>query len=304
MRAGSLLVRAPVFLILVVLVIPPSADGATGLAFLKTGVDARSMVLGEAVVSSVSDATASRWNPAGLARLEAPQIVLSHIESFADLRHEFAAGAQPVGPVTAGLFFDGMWTDDIQSYDASGLPTGTFGYSAYAAGVSIGMPLRWGLRLGVTGKYLEEGIGSYSATGWAVDLGGQWQPSETSPLRLGLALLNVGPSMKFISEDFDLPLTAQGGASLELPLRSLSGRLQLGAEVRQVRGEDPALLWGAEYGYGQHLTFGLGYQSGLDTRDVSVGIGLQEGAFGINWAYAPIAENLGDEHRFTVRLDL
>lgn len=293
-----------VLLVAVLLAGAGTGQASTGLAFLKRGVDARSMILGEAVTSHVGDASSCYWNPAGLSRMESPQLMITHVESFADLRHEYAAAVQPIGKLAAGLFFNGLWTEDMDGYDSAGNPTGRIGYSSYAAGVALGARAIWGFSVGATCKYLHEFIGDYTTSGWAVDLGTQWTISEEFPLQFGLAVQNLGSSMSYIEESFDLPLTVQGGVSWDLPLQSLSGRLLMAADIRHLRDEGTVLLFGVEYSYAEFLRFGLGYQEGRDVQDVGVGIGIHQGWFGLDWAYIPISEDLGDENRFTIGITL
>jgi len=289
------------------------AESLTGLAFLKTGVDARSALVGEAVVSHVGDASACYWNPAGLASLDRAQLMLSHIESFADLRHEYGAAVQPVGRVTTGLFFNGIWTDDIEGYDRQANPTGKFGYASYAIGLALGTAVTPSLNAGLAVKYLNESIDAYSATGWAADLGIQWDAGSAwrafarpggPTLSLGAALANVGGRVSFIAEKIDLPLTVQGGATTTWPIESISGRVFVALEGRQVRDEDAAVLMGIAYEFRELLRLGVGYQNGRDTRDLSLGIGIRQSGVAFHWAYQPIHEDLGDEHRFSLGLDL
>jgi len=296
--------RAALVCVVVLLCCSAGARGVTGLAFLKNGVDARAAILGQAMTSLADDAAACYWNPAGLAHRDRGQLLLAHVESFADLRREYVSALQPAGPLTFGILFNGLWSEDLEGYDEAGNPTGAFGYSAFAAGVAAGHRAAEGITLGAAAKYLREDIGRYGATGWALDAGAQWQEPQGLPVRLGLAVRNIGPSMKFISTEFGLPLTVQGGVSWELRPLGPDSRLLLASDVRHVRDEGTAMLVGVEYGYRNLLSFGGGYQGGQDVRDVSLGIGAHAGPLDLHWAYLPLAEDLGDEHLFSVRIDL
>jgi len=287
--------------------VPPRAAAATGLAFLKNGVDARAVTLGHAVTALVDDASASYWNPAGLAAMRRPQLLLSHVESFGDLRHEYASVTQPLkGSTTVGLAFNGIWTDNMEGYDEAGNPTGAFGYSAYDALLAAGTAGPWGTRLGASFHYLNEAIGSYSASGWAVDLGCPWTPTRSSPFQFGFAVRHLGPAMSFIAESFDLPLTIQGGIAWQKGFSSLGSALTVAAELRHIRDQGMGLLLGGEYLYRNLLSFGAGYLGGEDSRGASLGMGIHHGALALHYGYVPVSqEEMGDdEHRLSLRIDL
>ncbi len=281
-----------------------AAEAATGLAFLKNGVDAHAALLGEAVTSVVSDASAAHWNPAGLAGLEKPQLFLSHVEGFADLRQEYGVITQPVGIANAALSFNGMWADDMDGYDGSANPTGSFSWSTYGMSVALGRRMNHALSLGVSAMYLRENIGSYGASGWSLGAGAQWSPWTRWPVQLGLAVRNVGPAMEFISDDVELPLTIQGGASWRYHPEGAASSFVISTDVQSVRDEETALLAGIEYGYRDLLNIGAGYRTGHDTQDFSLGIGAHPGRWSLYWAYVPRGEDLGDEHRFSLNVIL
>jgi hypothetical protein len=307
MRAGTRRVRALAVAAALLVAVPSAhAATATGLAFLKNGVDARAVSMGQAVTAIVADASACYWNPAGLSQTERPQLLLMHEESFAGLRHEYAAITQPLKGVVVGLAFNGIWTDDIDGYDELGESTGSFGYSAYATSLALGFRGPWGSRLGVGGKHLNETIGSYSATGWAGDLGCQWSPSPSSPLQFGLAVRHLGPAMKFIEKEFNIPLTLQGGVGWRHDFDRLESVLTVAADVRNVRDQGTGLLVGAEYVYHDVLSLGIGYLGGEDSRDLSAGMGVHLSRLALHYAYVPISqEDIGDsEHRVSLRIDL
>ena len=109
--AGNLLLAAAVLLFLLAGTAPLLAQKVSGVgtssaAFLKIGVGARALGMGEAVATQAEDATAMFWNPAGLAKIERMQILLNHYDYLADMSFEFAGIAIPVRNVGSfGLFF-------------------------------------------------------------------------------------------------------------------------------------------------------------------------------------------------------
>ncbi len=68
-----------------------NASTEVGLAYLKIPVDARAAAMGGAYTSLVNNASATYWNPAGLALAENNSVVLMHNSWFQDVNHEFAA---------------------------------------------------------------------------------------------------------------------------------------------------------------------------------------------------------------------
>ena len=56
------------------------------MTFLKIGVGAKAIGMGESQVADADDLYAIYWNPAGLAQLQRPQLGLMHNEWFDGLR--------------------------------------------------------------------------------------------------------------------------------------------------------------------------------------------------------------------------
>ena len=70
--------------------------GTRAMTFLKIGVGAKAMGMAESQVAATDDLYASYWNPAGLSRLQKPQLALMHNEWFAEINHEFVGFALPI----------------------------------------------------------------------------------------------------------------------------------------------------------------------------------------------------------------
>ena len=74
--------------------------------FLNIGVDARSIGMANAVVSSVNDVNSTYWNPAGLLNIERDEISLMHSNYFANIaNYNFISYAKSIDNESAIGFF-------------------------------------------------------------------------------------------------------------------------------------------------------------------------------------------------------
>jgi hypothetical protein len=298
--------RAFLLLVLPAFLLAPS-DGRceskpAGMAWLKIGVGADAVAKGNAVVSNVDGPGATYWNPGALALMTGTQYGFAHNESFQSIRQEFAGAVRNFGRVSLAGSFHGTWTDNMESYDSAGNYLGQFGYYGLAAGVTGGYSLndQWGV--GLTAKYVRESLDVFSASGMAYDLGVQGR--EVLPrLSLGMSVLHLGSTMKYVDTEFQLPLTIQGGASYRMPLSALGAEAIVAAELRKVRDEDASLLFGIEYRVQQIARLRFGYRSAMDNEDVSFGVGLRHKQVEADYSYVPFKDDLGAQHRIglTVR---
>lgn len=70
--------------------------GTTSVNFLKLGVGARAVSMGEAFASVADDVYAVYWNPAGLVQLERKEVSFTHMEYLESIRYEWLAAAYPI----------------------------------------------------------------------------------------------------------------------------------------------------------------------------------------------------------------
>ena len=83
--------------------------------FLNIGVDARSIGMANAVVSSVNDVNSTYWNPAGLLNIERDEISLMHSNYFANIaNYNFISYAKSIDNESAiGFSLIRFAVDDI-----------------------------------------------------------------------------------------------------------------------------------------------------------------------------------------------
>ena len=275
--------------------------GTRAMTFLKIGVGAKAMGMGESQVAATDDLYASYWNPAGLARLQKPQLALMHNEWFAGINHEFVGVALPLGNVgTLGASASFLSFGELQGRDREGNETTIF--RPYDLALIFSYARRFGssLAFGANAKFLREQIADETGTGIAFDLGGLYTFTDM-PLSLGFNAQHVGPRVKFIEEAFGLPVTFRVGAAYRL----WDDALVLTSDIIRPSDNDIAIGVGAGYTIGNILQLRTGYNYKIGGNDLGAvsgltgGFGLTLRQFQIDYALVPFGV-LGLTHRFSL----
>ncbi|MDZ7261695.1 MAG: PorV/PorQ family protein [candidate division KSB1 bacterium] len=274
--------------------------GHTGLAFLKIGIGARAVGMGEACTAATNDATATYWNPAGLAQFKEVEVCFSHNQWFQDITHEFFAVAFSSGPGRLGLSFVSNNVGGIERrVKPSAEPLGILEAHDLALGLSFARTYKQTLSLGFTIKWLYEKIYLDSAWGIAFDVGLIYDTSLLNGLKLALVTQNLGRMNKLKEEPISLPKTIRAGLAYPLPGEILGGTLLGVADVVQVLKGNFHLNLGTEYLFKQKLAFRLGYQTGFEEKGLQGGLGMQLSRYRLDYGYVPFSSQMGNSHRFS-----
>jgi len=138
--------------------------GTASGSFLKIGVGAKAVGLGEAFTAVADDATTVFWNPAGLTNLEGRHAHFSHAAWIADIDYEYIAYAQSLpylGGLNAGIQIGSLRTDMMETTIYQPYGTGReFTYSDLFIGVAAARRFTDKLSLGIGVKYIRENYGS------------------------------------------------------------------------------------------------------------------------------------------------
>lgn len=269
----------------------------TGAAFLKIGAGARPSALGGNYVGLANDVNAVNWNPGGLGFLQEKELTAMYASWIADMNYEFAGYAQPL---TNGLAIGGslvmLQSGDMEKRSDTRENLGTFSASDTCGTLAIAKKIQDNVSLGGSVKFINQKIDDESATGMAVDLGALVKTSITN-LNVGLAVRNLGPKMKFISEGYDLPLTLAAGISYGLPKMNLTSDINY-YDSKMTIGV------GMEYQVINALVLDLGYKAGKDNKleglsGLSAGLGFNINKINLSYAWVPYGE-LSDTHRISL----
>lgn len=171
--------------------------------FLKIGVGAKAVGLGEAFTAVADDATTVFWNPAGLTNLTGREIHVSHTSWFADIDYEYIAYAQELpylGGLNAGLHLGTLRTALMETTEYEPYGTGReFTYSDLFIGAAAARRFTDKLSIGLGAKYIRENygaaIGGPVVNTWAADFGTFYKIGFQDAV-FAVAFLNFGPSWK------------------------------------------------------------------------------------------------------------
>ncbi len=177
--------------------------GTTAAPFLKIGVGARALGMGEAYATQAEDITGIYWNPAGLANISTTQILLNHYDYIADLYFNFGAFAAPVdGFGTIGAFIGYLGMPDIERTTIQ-YPGGTgemVSANSFVIGLGYARQLTERFSIGGNVKYVRETIWHSMADAFAFDVGVFYRTFFKN-VKIGMSITNFGTEMQMDGRD-------------------------------------------------------------------------------------------------------
>lgn len=296
-------------IVLALLIIPALAwgqakTGTSGVQFLELGPSARAVGMGNAFLAIADDASAIYYNPAGLSQLSQREIILTHVDFPADITYDFAGLTYPKWGGVWGLGFYFLNTGDMieRTYQHPYGTGQTFSAKDYALSISYGRLLTERFSLGATVKYIDELYEEERATSWAADIGTMYNTGFRN-FKIGMVMSNFGPDLKFIREEYPLPLWFKFGISIDV-INSGEHRTLVDFEVGHPNDNLEKFNGGMEYSYRDMFSLRIGSQAGYDEGNLGFGAGLKlpfynETKLKVDYGYHEFG-NLTEVHRFTL----
>lgn len=286
--------------------------GTTGAQFLKIGVGARPVGMGEAFCAVADDINALYWNPAGLSGIDQRQATAMYISWFESINYGYLAYGQPVrdwGVFAGGIAYLASGNIPKSSIDSGGnyVDEGT-NFNAYDLALTIGYGRKMGEDVSVGGafKIINEKIESENASAFAVDIGGVYKGLKIKDriLPLGLVVQNLGTKVKFISKGDSLPTNIKTGGSYALEFSQVNSSLTLAIDLNYPLDNAFNAHFGGEFWYKEMVAVRLGYKT-TTIKDInalsglSIGGGFRYQQYGVDYAWVPYGD-LGNSHRISL----
>ena len=326
------------FIILSALAVLAGVAGAStaSVIWMTITPGARPNGMGEAFTALANDATASYWNPAGLAFADrsSQEITLQHsnwLPQLADdLYYEYLGYSNYIdgwGGVGGNITFMSMG-EQLETTE-SGQELGTFYSYGIAVTGSFGTEVAPGVSVGLGLKFIYDHLyyqDSGKGTSFGADLGflyrlpmDQIGLSSIGQVNLGGSLSNLGPNVSYggNAENNPLPRTLRLGLAY-IPFDSHLTRLTCTADYSKIlTNVDDGLgeefnenKWGAgaEFWYYDLLALRAGYihdTEGISTiQGPTFGAGLQYSGFQLDMAFIPVEENLQGSGKYNSKYSL
>ena len=304
--------------------------------FLSIGVGGRALGLGGAYAALANDASAGYWNPAALARIDFPEVMLMHDERFGSLlNYDFGAVAIPYGVnATFGvsvmrLGVDGIPDDRNAGLDVNGNPLPPDQYQnfvrldyskiTYFNSADWAMYFTYAQRAssnfmyGINLKVLRRTLAEYSATGIGFDIGILYSPAENwyvaanaQDITTTLVAWSTGtnelisPTLKIGTTYFINLFGGRFAPTVDVDVRFENRQFASIAHLGPV-SFDPHM--GLEFDFKKAIALRVGYN---DIKQMTLGAGIHLRKLDIDYSFAQFdkANDLGDTHRISLRLIL
>ncbi len=337
-------IGSPLWTIIVALLAGPSASqaqlipnlggqraGISALPFLKIGVGARGVALGEAFTAMANDASALYWNPAGLTQFTENQVLFAHTEYVVDIKHEFFGAAyHPSGGEAVGVAITSLHMQEMERTTET-QPFGTgehFRFGDVAVGLSYARRMTDQFSFGITLRYVEETLDVLKIRTVMADLGTYYWTGLGSS-RFAIVIANFGADVTPSGEapqyvgppvttfqSFSPPTLFKIGFAME-PLQTEGERVTTSFELNHPNDNAENMHLGVEYQWQKWLFLRAGVKRTIgepflerdnsSSNDFTLGLGVAAPVastlVNVDYAYANF-NLLGSVHRISVALSM
>jgi hypothetical protein len=254
--------------------------GTTSAEFLLLGAGARGTALGSSFAAIATDVSALYYNPAGIAMLDRPGLMIGTYDYVADTRYSwggvafpFSGGARTIG-FQLGTF--GFKDQPIYTEDQPNGTGGTYSVNQTFVGATFAQNFSDRFSAGITAKYVDDRLGTVSGSAFAVDFGTNFHASlNNHPVKFSFVLANLGSNLNYtgtglagnvqrdplpgedpvptlpqqanlLTKDFPLPTTFRVGLAYDI-ITGENNRLTALGDFNQPNNNKPGFAFGSEW---------------------------------------------------------
>jgi len=187
--------------------------GASG-EFLLLGAGARGQALGGAYAALATDITAMYYNPAGLAQLARPGVMFSANSYIAETNYAWAGLAFPLGGGVRSVGFSlgsfGFSNQKVYTLEEPDGSDETYSVRQTFLSATLAQNFSDRFAAGLSLKFINDRLGSATASGVAVDFGTNFHASVGArPIRASFVIQNLGTNLQHTGQDLIVGVTRE-----------------------------------------------------------------------------------------------
>ena len=297
--------------------------GTAAAQFLKIGIGARGVAMGESFVAVANDAEALYWNPAGIAQFTENTLITSHIQWLVDIQLEYLGVVFHLNRAnTIGIAATSLHTPDMdETTELQPFGTGRkFHFGDFASAFTYARNMTDKFSFGITLKLIQETIAEVTMQSVLFDLGTFYKTGWRS-IRFAVAVTNFGSeiapkgTVEYYNLDnqkvevknfqsFSPPTIFRIGIAWE-PFQTEQHRLTTSIQLNHPNDNKENINAGLEYSWRERLAFRLGYKTARVEESFSAGFGLQVPTsfanLRLDYAYTHFGR-LGFVNRFSLQI--
>jgi hypothetical protein len=283
------------------------AQATAGAASLLIAPGARAEGMGRSFVAISDDATASWWNPAGMAFINGKVVSAMHTQLVPDLAndvyyeylgyHQHLEGWGGIGATFIFLSYG----KSIETRPDSPDPVGEFSSYEFAPSVAIGTQIAEGLGVGVNLKVVHVNLAPASVgsdgkagagTTFAADFGALYK-MKNLPINLGASFQNLGPDIALVDEKQSDPLGRNLKVGIAYQVVSNDTYSALATfdfnKPFVFLDDEPIYNGGAEFIYGRLIALRAGYiyDDAGTIKNPTYGVGVTYKGWSFDYASVP-----------------
>ncbi len=282
-----------------------SKSGTSGLQFLKIGIGAKQVGFGSAVSSTVDDAAAVFWNPAGIGWMNEKQVFLAHNTWLVDSRHSAISFAMPLGSFVVGANIAVLNIKEFEETTVD-FPGGTgrmVGAGDFVIGLAVARKYTEKLSIGLQVKFVQEKLDDVTFNNFLFDVGTIYYTGFRD-LRLAFTLQHFGPDKKLFDTNFKMPLLFRLGAADHI-INTDNLRITTAVDLVHPTDNNEWVNLGLEIGLVKLIEIRGGYRINVDEGALTLGFGLQAPHMmgvrpQLDYAYVSYGDIFGATHRFSL----
>ncbi len=302
--------------------------GISAMQFLKIGVGARGVSMGESFVAVANDVSALFWNPAGLVLFPDNQAFFSRTEYVVNIKHDFVGAVYHLTDQDViGASFTSLHMDDMKVTTET-QPFGDGNYFKFgdlAIAVTYSKRMTEQFSFGATLRYAEETLDVLKMRGVMIDLG-TWYSLGLGSARFAVVISNFGGEVEpkgsarsgngttvTTFQSFSVPTIFKLGIAFD-PINEEGHLLTTSVQLNHPNDNSEHVRFGAEYGWNDMFFLRAGVKRTIGQRffgadatseeDFAAGAGVKLHLAGISTITVDYAfsnyQRLGAIHRISL----